>query len=120
MRVGVSFSIPIEDLLKHVELVLSDRVDLQKHVHNYERVVTTLKNSEEGVKAPEMVDVIGRLTNIRRGLFEADQAMEDTINVLAGYIDFLQQESVTPAAPVPPEQPQVEPTVTPPEGDDDA
>lgn len=106
MRVGVSFSIPIEEIIDHVEMVLSKRANLKSKVDAYERVLDTMRSVEDPTAA-ELSTVLGRLSDIRKGLLEADQAMEDTVNILQGYVGYLQQkEAESVAAPVePPDQP---------------
>ena len=95
MRVGVSFSIPIEDILEHVEMVLSNRIDLQKQADSYGRVISSL-GSNQNPTSDDLVGVAERVAEIRKGLLEADQALEDTVSILSGYIGFLREKEVGP------------------------
>tara|TARA_R100000234_G_scaffold92545_1_gene60809 strand:+ start:1069 stop:1428 length:360 start_codon:yes stop_codon:yes gene_type:complete len=95
MRVGVSFSIPIEDILEHVEVVLSNRINLQKQADSYDRVISSFR-SNENPTSDDLVGVAERIAEIRKGLLEADQALEDTVSILSGYIGFLREKEVGP------------------------
>ena len=69
MRIGVSFSIPIEEILEHIAL---------------------------------------------KELFTADQALEDSANIITGYVGFLEQKeqhgtTLAEQQPDPTPSPEVEP-----------
>tara|TARA_R100001594_G_scaffold116832_2_gene151935 strand:- start:1336 stop:1677 length:342 start_codon:yes stop_codon:yes gene_type:complete len=95
MRVGVSFSIPIEEMLQHVELVLSSRINLQKQADSYDRVSSTLKNNGDPT-VDDLVGIVERIAEIRKGLLEVDQALEDSVNILSGYVGFLKETELGP------------------------
>ena len=48
-----------------------------------------------GASSPRAA-VAERVAEIRKGLLEADQALEDTVSILSGYIGFLREKEVGP------------------------
>lgn len=98
MRVGVSFSIPIEDILEHVEMVLTKRADMQKHVDKYERALSLLRNNDKP-DSEDIDNILSRLSEVRQGLLESDQVMDDAVNILTGYMNYLQQAEAQPEPP---------------------
>ena len=91
MRVGVSFSIPIEEILEHVALILRSRAPLHESVENYKRLLRTLDSKIE-LDSTAAKLLLNQIENLRKELLSADQTLEDSANILTGYVGFLEEK----------------------------
>tara|TARA_R110000765_G_scaffold195712_1_gene301171 strand:- start:448 stop:813 length:366 start_codon:yes stop_codon:yes gene_type:complete len=107
MRVGVSFSIPIEEILEHVALILRSRAPLHESVEDYRRLLRAL-DSKVKLDSGSAKLLLSQIESLRKELLSADQTLEDSANILTGYVGFLEQEEQHTSPPVV-QQPDVAP-----------
>ena len=113
MRIGVSFSIPIEEILEHIAIILRNRAPLHESVEDYKKLLRNLDSKA----APDSTSarlMLSQIKSLRKELFTADQALEDSANIITGYVGFLEQKeqhgtTLAEQQPDPTPSPEVEP-----------
>tara|TARA_R100000008_G_C3580345_1_gene168070 strand:+ start:216 stop:554 length:339 start_codon:yes stop_codon:yes gene_type:complete len=88
MRIGVSFSIPIEEILSHLAVVLESRASLDGPNNRYTKLLKQLE-VKTYISQEEISDLLKEIEGIRKDLLRVDQTLEDTASILNGYFGFL-------------------------------
>jgi len=89
MRVKLSYTVDVEDVLKEAAKVLNLQAeDLQHSINLFNRVQKELQGGEEGTETPNTTKALDMIEEFRKALLSVDTRLEEVRQIVTGYEEY--------------------------------
>jgi hypothetical protein len=114
MRVKLSYTVDVEDVLKEAAKVLNLQAeDLQHSINLFTRVQQELQGGDEGTETPNTTKALDMIEEFRKALLSVDTRLEEVRQIVTGYEEYRRGLDDGPSAmePLFESEPEVLPVV---------
>jgi len=89
MRVKLSYTVDVEDVLKEAAKVLNlQGEDLQHSINLFNRVQKELQGGEDGTETPNTTKALDMIEEFRKALLSVDTRLEEVRQIVTGYEEY--------------------------------
>ena len=89
MRVKLSYTVDVEDVLKEAAKVLNLQAeDLQHSINLFTRVQQELQGGDEGTETPNTTKALEMIEEFRQALLSVDTRLEEVRQIVTGYEEY--------------------------------
>tara|TARA_B100000749_G_C18384007_1_gene447288 strand:+ start:555 stop:920 length:366 start_codon:yes stop_codon:yes gene_type:complete len=89
MRVKLSYTVDVEDVLKEAAKVLNLQAeDLQHSINLFTRVQKELQGGDEGTETPNTTKALEMIEEFRKALLSVDTRLEEVRQIVTGYEEY--------------------------------